>query len=61
MSSAQDRFSFAKKVITARKKGGAGAGPGMEESVVLAFRDGTTAVCVTRKTKRKGALWKVEA
>ncbi|BEI83452.1 hypothetical protein CcaverHIS002_0400560 [Cutaneotrichosporon cavernicola] len=57
----QDRFSFAKRAITARKKAG-GAGQ-FEESAVLALKDDGDgmAVHITRRPKRsRAALWKVE-
>lgn len=66
----QDRFGFAKRAITQRKKlaqtqGGAGTPPGaqMEESVVLALKDDGDgmSVHITRKPKRsRAALWKTE-
>jgi hypothetical protein len=58
--SKQDRFVFAKKVIAQRKK--AMAATGMEEIAVLAFKGGVSGmeVHVTRKPKKKTALYKVE-
>lgn len=54
----QERFQFAKKVVAVRKQS---VGPAIEESVVLAFKgDAGSAVHITRKPKRKAALWKVE-
>ena len=60
VSSVQSRFSLAKKVITLRKKRGTMGN--MEEAVVLAIKGGENeaAVHITRKPKRRSALWKVE-
>lgn len=60
IESMQERFSFAKKVVAARKKGASASG--MEESVVLAVKDDGDGmgVHVTRKPKRARQLWKVE-
>ncbi len=53
------RFNLAKKVIAQRKK--LGTTGGMEEAVVLAIKqENEAAVHVTRKPKRRSALWKVE-
>ncbi|KAK4684725.1 hypothetical protein P7C73_g5441, partial [Tremellales sp. Uapishka_1] len=59
--SMQERFAFAKKVVAQRKKLSGVAGPGqMEESVVLAVGGEGMEVHITRKQKRRTALWKVE-
>lgn len=56
----QDRFSFAKKVLAARKKLGVGSGP-LEETVALGFKDGSSGVEVNRKAKRGRQFFKIEA
>ncbi len=58
----QVRFKFAKDAIDLRKRGIA-RGPGLEETVVLAFGGGNgagSAVHVTRKMKKR-PLWKVNS
>lgn len=59
-SSLQDRFGFAKKAISQRKK--LSPGSHVEESAVLAHVEGEEmGVLITRRSKRsRTALWKVE-
>ena len=60
LETVQARFNLAKKIIAQRKK--LGNRGNMEEVVVLAIKGdkGEAAVHITRKPKRKSALWKVE-
>ena len=59
-SRVQDRFVLAKKAIAQRKK--LGASGKMEEIVALAFNGGEegSVVHITRRSKKKSTLWKVE-
>lgn len=59
----QDRFSFAKKVLAARKKLASSSGsgpPGLEETVALGFKDGASGVEVNRRVKKGRQFYKVE-
>ena len=61
LDSVQARFNMAKKVIAHRKK--LGTTGNMEEAVVLAIKGGESneaVIHITRKPKRRTALWKVE-
>lgn len=60
LDSVQSRFSLAKKVIAQRKK--LVTQGNMEEAVVLAIKGGESeaAIHLTRKPRRRTALWKVE-
>ncbi|WVQ74493.1 hypothetical protein IAR50_004094 [Cryptococcus sp. DSM 104548] len=61
ITSPQDRFSFAKKVLAQRKKTAVAGTPQMEENVVLAFRGGEgMEVHVTRRPKKGRTYYKVE-
>jgi hypothetical protein len=60
LDSVQLSFNLAKRVIAQRKK--LGTVGNMDEAVVLAIRggDGVAAIHITRKPKKRSALWKVE-
>ncbi|ODN97352.1 hypothetical protein L198_03915 [Cryptococcus wingfieldii CBS 7118] len=61
ITSPQDRFSFAKRVLAQRKKSAVSGTPQMEENVVLAFRGGDgMEVHVTRRPKKGRTFYKVE-
>ncbi|WVW79984.1 hypothetical protein I302_101957 [Kwoniella bestiolae CBS 10118] len=66
-ASMQERFSYTKKIISSRKKrinssSASTPGPGMEESVVLAFKgsDQGMEIHISRKPRKSRHLWKVE-
>jgi hypothetical protein len=60
VGSMQDRFSFAKKVLAARKKSGVGAGSALEETVALGFKDGASGIEVNRKARKGRQFYKAE-